>query len=154
MDFHEQVRRDFPIALASLLEIPGLGPGRARAVSQELGVSTLTDLEAAARSGRLQDVPGFGRKAIDSLLESLDRLKQRSTRGLLSDAWLAFAQVQEAIGETSEVDRIAVVGSVRRMQDSVGALDLLAGRDTPAEAEGLILAGAGLPHLGHVLART
>src|SRR3979409_1793839 len=60
MESHDQARRDFPVALASLLEIPGLGPGRARAVYQELGVSTLTDLEEAARSGRLQDVPGFG----------------------------------------------------------------------------------------------
>src|SRR5258708_5690239 len=137
MDFHEQVRRDFPIALASLLEIPGLGPGRARAVYQELGVSTLTDLEAAARAGRLQDVPGFGRKAIDTLLENLGRLKQRSTRGLISDAWLAFGQVKEAVGETSEADRVAVVGSVRRMQDSVAGLDLLAARDAPDEAEAL-----------------
>ena len=53
MDFHEQVRRDFPIALASLLQVPGLGPGRARAVYQELGISTLPELEEAARSGRL-----------------------------------------------------------------------------------------------------
>src|SRR5258708_17383661 len=95
MDFHEQVRRDFPIALASLLEIPGLGPGRARAGYQELRVSTLADLEASAPSVRLQDVPGFGRKAVDSLLANLDRLKQRSSRGLLSDAWFAFAQVQQ-----------------------------------------------------------
>src|SRR5438128_9169200 len=91
MEFHEQVRRDFPIALASLLEIPGLGPGRARAVYQELGVSTLPELEAAARGGRLQNVPGFGRKAIDSLLDNLERLKQRSTRGLIADAWLGLA---------------------------------------------------------------
>src|SRR5258708_22875729 len=151
MDFHEQVRRDFPVALASLLEIPGLGPGRARAVYQELGVSTLTDLEAAARSGRLQDVPGFGRKAVDSLLQNLDRLKQRSSRGLLSDAWFAFAQVQQAIGETSDEDRMAVVGSVRRMQDSVGGLDLLAGRDTPEQAEALIRSMVALPNLVQVL---
>src|SRR5713226_7459112 len=150
MEFHDHVRRDFPIALASLLEIPGLGPGRARAVYQELGVSTLADLEAAARSGRLQDVPGFGRKAIDSLLENLERLKTRSTRELISDAWRAFAQVQEAIGETSDEDRMAVVGSVRRMQDSVGGLDLLAGRDTPEEAEALIRAVVGLPNLVQV----
>jgi DNA polymerase (family 10) len=154
MESHEQVRRDFPIALASLLEIPGLGPGRARAVYQELGVSTLTDLEAAARSGRLQDVPGFGRKAVDSLLANLERLKQRSTRGLLSDAWLAFHQVREAVGETSDADRIAVVGSVRRMQDSVGGLDLLAGRDTPEEADGLIQAVVGLPNLVQVIDRS
>jgi DNA polymerase (family X) len=154
MESHDSVRRDFPIALASLLEIPGLGPGRARAVYQELGVSTLPELEAAARAGRLQDVPGFGRKAIDSLLENLERLKQRSTRGLISDARLAFAQVQEAVGETSEADRIAIVGSARRMQDSVGGLDLLAGRDTPEEAEALIRAVVGLPNLVQVLDRS
>jgi DNA polymerase (family 10) len=154
MEFHDRVRRDFPIALASLLEIPGLGPGRARAVYQELGVSTLTELEEAARGGRLQDVQGFGRKAIDSLLESLERLKQRSTRGLISDAWLAFSQVKEAVGEASEADRIAVVGSVRRMQDTVGGLDLLAGRDTPEEAEALIQALVGLPNLVQVLDRS
>src|SRR5215831_16173400 len=84
--FHEEVRRDFPVALASLLDVPGLGPGRARAVYQELGISTLPDLEDAARSGRLREVSGFGPKAIESLLSSLDQLKQRSTRGLISDA--------------------------------------------------------------------
>jgi DNA polymerase (family 10) len=52
MESYEQARRDFPVALASLLEVPGLGPGRARAVYQELGVSTLDALEDAARSGR------------------------------------------------------------------------------------------------------
>jgi DNA polymerase (family 10) len=154
MEFHDQVRRDFPIALASLLEIPGMGPGRARALYHELGVSTLTELEQAARGGRLQDVPGFGPKAIDSLLANLERLKQRSTRGLISDAWVAFAQVQEAVGETSQADRIAVVGSVRRMQDTVGGLDLLAGRDTPEEAEALIQAVVGLPNLVQVLDRS
>lgn len=154
IEFHDRVRRDFPIALASLLEIPGLGPGRARAVYQEVGVATLAELEEAARSGRLEDVPGFGRKAIANLLESLDRLKQRSIRGLISDAWLAYWQVRQAIGETSDVDRLAVVGSVRRMQDSVGGLDLLAGRDTPEEAEALIGAVVGLPNLVQVLERS
>ena len=62
MEFYDSVRRDFPIALASLLQIPGLGPGRARALYQELGVSTVDELEAAARDGRLEDVPGFGPK--------------------------------------------------------------------------------------------
>lgn len=154
MESYEDVRRDFPVALASLLQVPGLGPGRARAVYQELGVSTLSELEEAARAGRLRDVQGFGPKAIDTLLANLDRLKQRSTRGLLSDAWAAFAQINEALAEPSEEDRIAVVGSVRRMQDSVGGLDLLAGRDTPEEAERLLDAIARLPNLVQVLDRS
>ncbi len=154
MEFYDQVRRDFPVALASLLQVPGLGPGRARAVYQELGVSTLDELEQAARQGRLREVPGFGPKAVDTLLASLDRLKQRSARQLISDAWVAFAQVQDALGETTEADRLAVVGSVRRMQDTVGGLDLLAGRDTPEEAERVLQALVSLPNLVQVLDRS
>src|SRR5207253_2449034 len=97
---------------------------------------------------------GFGPKAIDTLLANLARLKERPSRGLISDAWLAFSQVQEAIGETSEADRLAVVGSVRRMQDTVGGLDLLAGRDTSEEAEQLIARLVGLPNLVQVLERS
>ena len=154
IEYYEQVRRDFPVALASLLQIPGLGPGRARAVYQELGVSTLDELEQAARDGRLKEVPGFGAKAVDTLLANLGRLKQRSRRQLLSDAFVAYAQVQEAVGATSEEDRLAIVGSVRRMQDSVGGLDLLAARDTPEAAEQLLEALVRLPNLVQVLDRS
>lgn len=150
MAAHEEVRRDFPIALASLLHVPGLGPTRARAVYQELGISTLPDLEEAARSGRLRDVPGFGPKAVDTLLQSLEQLKARASRGLISDAWVAFAQIREALGE----DHLAVVGSTRRMQDSVGGLDLIAGRDDPDAAERVLETVANLPNLVQVLDRS
>jgi DNA polymerase (family 10) len=154
IEFHDQVRRDFPVALASLLQVPGLGPGRARAVYQELGISTLPDLEDAARSGRLRDVSGFGPKAIGTLLSSLEQLKQRSNRGLLSDAWEAFAQIRQAIAGDAEPDHLAVVGSVRRMQDTIGGLDLLAGRDEPEEAARVLETVATLPNLVQLLDRS
>ncbi|MDQ6675296.1 MAG: DNA polymerase/3'-5' exonuclease PolX [Chloroflexota bacterium] len=155
MAAYDRERRDFPVALASLLQIPGLGPGRARALYKELGVSTVSDLEEAARSGRLKEVPGFGPKAIESLLISLERLKQSSTRGLLSDAWVAYDQVREALGQPAHTERLAVVGSVRRMQDTVGGLDLLTVADTSEEAEGLISKLVqGLPNLVQVLDRS
>src|SRR5207237_8752902 len=108
------------VALATLLEIPGLGPGKARSVYRELGVSTLPELEDAARSGRLRDVSGFGPKAVDVLLANLERMKQRTSRSLLSDAWVAYTQVRDAIAGpgAAEVAQLAVVGSTGRMQDS------------------------------------
>jgi len=154
IEFHEQVRRDFPVALASLLQVPGLGPRRARAVYQELGISTLPDLEEAARSGALREVPGFGPKATDSLLHSLEQLKQRTTRSLISDAWAAFSQVREVLQQDAESNHLAVVGSTRRMQDSVGGLDLLIGRDDAEEAEQAIDDIANLPNLVQVLDRS
>jgi DNA polymerase (family X) len=153
MEFYDEVRRDFPIALASLLQVPGLGPGRARTVYHELGVSTLGELEAAARDGRLAAVQGFGPKAIQTLLASLEGIKQRSTRGLLSDAWVAFSQVSDALGLPRDVDRLAIVGSVRRMQDTVGGLDLIAAADSSEDADRLIGKVVGLPNLVQVLDR-
>jgi DNA polymerase (family X) len=153
MEFYDRALRDFPIALASLLQVPGLGPGRARTVYQELGVSTLHELETAARDGRLADVQGFGPKAIQTLLASLETIKQRSTRGLISDAWVAFSQVSEALALPSTTHRLAIVGSVRRMQDTVGGLDLIGAADSSEEAERLIGQVVGLPNLVQVLDR-
>ena len=155
MAAYERERREFPVALATLLQIPGLGPGRARTVYRELGVTTVNELEEAARTGRLKEVPGFGPKAVESLLVSLERLKQRSTRGLISDAWVAFEQVREALGESTDNDRLAVVGSVRRMQDTVGGLDLLTVAETSEDAEALIeKLVQGLPNVVQVLDRS
>src|SRR3954454_13936573 len=82
IEFYERARREFPSALASLLQVPGLGPGRARTLYNELGVSSVDELEQAARSGRIKEVPGFGDKFAETLLESLQRMQQRGQRSL------------------------------------------------------------------------
>jgi DNA polymerase (family 10) len=153
MEAHERELRDFPIALTSLLRIPGLGPGKARTLYRELGISSLAELEDAARSGRLREVAGFGARAEQTVLANLERLKNRSERGLLSDAWVGVAQVREALGRVTDDDRLAVVGSVRRMQDSVGNLDLLAAADSEAEAQRYLDTLVSLPNLVQVLDR-
>jgi DNA polymerase (family X) len=153
MEFYERMRREFPSALASLLQVPGLGPGRARALYQELGVSTTAELEDAARSGKLKDVPGFGDKVAETVLENLARLKQRSTRDVVSSGWLAAEEIRQALGDPSGDDRIAVVGSVRRMSDTIGGLDLLAARDEGEDAPRLIEGLVNLPNLVQVLER-
>ncbi|MBV9169616.1 MAG: DNA polymerase III, partial [Chloroflexi bacterium] len=153
MEFFDQIRRDFPAGLASLMQVPGLGPSKARALYKQLGVSSAAELEQAARDGRLRDVPGFSDKLAENVLASLERLKQRSGRSLLSDAWVAVHQVQQALGSPTEADRIAVVGSVRRMQDTVGGVDLLAARDDLEEAERLVDGLLRLPNLVEVRER-
>lgn len=153
MEFYDRQRRDFPPALASLLQVPGLGPVKARALYQELGVSTTAELEEAARSGRLKDVAGFGEQGVQALLENLARVKQRSERDLISNGWLTAVEIQEALGNPTDEDRIAVVGSVRRMADSIGGLDLVAARDEGEGAERLIEGLVNLPNIVQVVER-
>jgi DNA polymerase (family X) len=151
MEFYDRLRREFPSALATLLQIPGLGPGKARAIYKELGVTTVPELEQAAREGRLKDVSGFGDKGAEALLSNLDRMRQRTSRDLISSGWLAAEEVREALGRPSDADRIAVVGSVRRMQDSVGGLDLLVARDAGEDGARLIAAVQALPNVVQVV---
>jgi DNA polymerase (family 10) len=153
MEYYERQRREFPSALASLLQVPGLGPVRARAIYQELGIASVAELENAARAGQLQDVPGFGEKGAQALLENLARMQRRAARDLISNGWLAAAEVRHALGDPTDADRIAVVGSVRRMADTIGGVDLLAARDEGEDAERLITGLVKLPNLVQVLER-
>ena len=82
---------------------------------------------------------------------NLERMRQRTSRDLISSGWLAAEEVREALGRPTDADRIAVVGSVRRMQDSVGGLDLLAARDAGEDGERLIAAVSGVPNVVQVV---
>jgi DNA polymerase (family 10) len=87
-------------------------------------------------------------------LENLERMRQRTSHDLLSTAWAAAEEVCEALGRPGDEDRIDVVGSVRRMQDSVGGLDLLAARDSAEDGARLIEMLVSLPNVVQVVART
>jgi DNA polymerase (family 10) len=87
------------------------------------------------------------------VLESLAKLKQRTERDLISNGWLTATEVRAALGNPTDDDRIAVAGSVRRMADTIGGLDLLAARDEGEDAERLIDGLTKLPNLVQVLER-
>ena len=62
-----------PTVLVELLQIPGLGPKRAERLYQELGITTLSGLRAAAREGQIRELPGFGRKMEENILEGIKK---------------------------------------------------------------------------------
>src|SRR3712207_630316 len=58
----ERLRAKFPPGLLEMTRLPGLGPKRARALYEELGIDSLEGLRAAAEGEQLRDVKGFGPK--------------------------------------------------------------------------------------------
>lgn len=73
----EQLEAERSPGLLELLRIPGLGPKRVRALRDGLGISSIDDLRAAAEAGRLSEVPGFGAKTAERLLERLRKSDER-----------------------------------------------------------------------------
>ena len=140
----DKLRARIPAGLVEITRIPGLGPKRVRALHEHLGVTSLEDLREAAEAGRLDDVPGFGKKAQENLVAALaaDDAGESRSRFLLSQA-LAVGEAIVA-GLEPHATRVALAGSARRMADSCKDLDVVA---ATADPQALVDAFAGLAEI-------
>lgn len=129
----ERLRRELPPAVTELLQIPGLGPKRVKALYHDLEVQTVEQLARAARDGRIRALPGFGERTELNILQAVEAHVSQAHRFKLAvaaqyaDALTAFLQAVPG------VDRVIVAGSFRRMRETVGDLDILvtAAADSP-----------------------
>lgn len=126
LEYIERLRGQFPPSLVALLDVPGLGPRKARLVFDQLGVANLEQLEQAARAHRLTEIPGLGDKTEENLLQELQRLKQRSRRRMLDWALGRAQEIEREVERHPGVKRVGHAGSLRRMQETIGDVDILA----------------------------
>ncbi len=147
----EKLRAKFPPGLIDLTRLPGLGPKRARALYDQLGIDSLDTLHAAAQNQRLRDVRGFGARFEEAVLAAFAAgagEEEQRPRTLLHKALPVGEGIVEALratggGTTSDAGgvRVELAGSVRRLADSVKDLDVIAATPDPAA---LVAAFAGL----------
>ncbi len=144
----EQVLKRTPKSLVELLKIEGLGPKRVKLLFSLLNVKTLEDLERAARSGKIRELPGFGPKTEELILRHLQQPSLHEKRFLrfeaesIADALLAY------LSHCPGIDRIVVAGSFRRWKETVGDLDILA---TVHDDEGVMAHFLNYEGIGEVL---
>jgi DNA polymerase (family 10) len=127
-------RKTIPPEVVEFLRIPGLGPKTVRKIWQELGVSTLAELKAAARDQRLRTLPGVGAKVEENVLKAVGR-KRKATgppRTLLGRALPALLAVVEVLRKHPAADRVSEAGSARRRRETVRDLDIIATASDPA----------------------
>lgn len=147
--YYEDLAAEIPEGLLELLAIDGVGPKKAAQFWQEAGVESLSDLEAAARDGKLRELSGMGARSEEKILAGIEAYKRRQTdRFLLGDAWGTARALQERLLEVDGVEQIEVAGSLRRYRETVGDLDIVAGTSDPAE---VIEAFAAFPEVERVL---
>src|SRR5204863_41007 len=127
-------RKPIPPEVVEFLQIPGLGPKTVRKIWQELGVTTLADLKAAARAQRLRTLPGLGARLEENVLKAVGRKKKATgpQRTLLGRALPALLAVVEVLREHPAADRVSDAGSARRRKETVRDLDIIATASDPA----------------------
>ena len=127
----EEIEQRTPPALADMLNISGLGPKRVRAIYENLGVTSLEGLKAAAEQGRIRDLEGFGETIEQKIVADLAQAEAEETRTRLDVAEELTEPLVGYLREIEGIQRVIVAGSYRRRKETVGDLDILAtGRDS------------------------
>lgn len=148
LQYYAKLSARIPPGVRELLRIPNIGPRTAGRLYQELGVSNLAELRAAAESGRLATIKGFGAKTVEGILQGIATAESQERRTLLLHALETAEGLIAALRAAApELLQAAYAGSLRRGRPTVGDLDILA---TAADAPALVRAFTGLPLVARV----
>lgn len=152
LHYLEQLEDDVPPTLLALCELPGLGPRTAALLWKEDGITTIDELEAAARGGRLEGIPRLGARSVERIVAALDArrehgVRERRPRERVEPLAEALTSALRAL---PAAERVAVAGSFRRSRPAVKDLDLLVATHDP---HGVLLSFAALPQVERVLLR-
>lgn len=128
---YEEMRAEIPPGVFDMLRVPGLGPKTAATLYSKLEITSIDELEAAARANELAKVRSIGAKRQERLLRELQRFRERTARHLLGDVLPLAERLAAHVRAAPGVSEAAYAGSLRRMRETIGDLDILAAADDP-----------------------
>jgi DNA polymerase (family 10) len=127
----EEVRARVPAGVRAMTELPGFGPKKALVVYRELGIESVPALVAAAQAGQLAGLKGFSKKTEDNVLAAAARAARDAGRVRIDQALEVAETLLGLLRPIRGVHRAAYAGSLRRMRDTIGDVDLLVASDRP-----------------------
>jgi DNA polymerase (family 10) len=127
----EELRREFPKGMEELVKIEGIGPKTALKLIKELKINTVEQLEAAIKQGKLSGLSGFGVKKEENILRGIELYKASKGRFLLGDILPIANSLEHAFKKMEFIQKVNVAGSIRRKNETVRDIDILAASKEP-----------------------
>ncbi len=129
----EDLRAQVPPGLVELIRVPGLGPKTAKILHDQLGVDSVEALRTAIETEQLRGLPGLGAKTEANLREAIARIGAKDTqRRPMADAIAIAEELCRRLAEMPQVVEVTYAGSLRRMRETIGDIDVLAAATDPA----------------------
>ena len=130
----EQYRKKMPTDIEKLTLVEGIGPKMVKELWGYLKIKNLKDLEKAARAGRVAGIPGFGPKKEQNILQGIGFLKRSEGRWLLHEIYPVAQRYAEELKASGLVRQAVPAGSLRRMKETIGDIDILVSTKQPGKA--------------------
>jgi DNA polymerase (family 10) len=149
IDALEDLHARIPAGVRQLMRIPTLGPKRAMILYEELHIASVPELADALAAGKLRELKGFGPKSEDNLLHGIELMRHAGDRLLINAALEVATETVAALSAVAGCTRCTYAGSLRRMRETIGDVDILAAAERPGP---LMDAFVHLPLVGEVVA--
>lgn len=131
MQFYEELKASFPKGLLDMLDIPGLGPKKARFLFDNLQIASLEDLEKACKEDQVMALKGFGKKSQEKILKGIEQMRMYQGRYLVHKAAPFAEQLLHFLRELPDVEQAELGGSLRRRKETVKDIDFVVSTRTP-----------------------
>jgi DNA polymerase (family 10) len=125
LPLRREIAGNVPAGTLELMRLPSIGPHRARLLAERLHVRSLRGLERAARAGKVHELPGFGRRSEQRIVEELERRAPEEARVVRAAAAEYAEALLAELRSVPGVERAEIAGSYRRARETVGDLDFL-----------------------------
>lgn len=141
---YEKLKKKIPVNINELISVEGIGPKGISYLYKKLKIKNLKDLERAAKSKKIRNLPGFGEKKEQNILEGIEFLKRSKGRFLLGEILPRVHEIISRLKKLKEVKQISEAGSVRRRRETIGDVDILITSPNPKKVIDFFVAMPGV----------
>jgi DNA polymerase (family 10) len=145
---YEDLKKEVPEGLSTLLSVPSLGPKTAKLLFEKLNVKDIETLERIAREHKLIGLPGIKEKTEENILKGIEMLKRGMERQPLGKVLPIANDILEHLRKKASVKKLSVAGSIRRWKETIKDIDILVTSENPKE---VMKAFVHLPHVKEIL---
>lgn len=131
IDYHQELTTKIPLKISEFYNMRGIGPKTIKILYEKLKITSISDLEKAASEGRIAKLKGFSKMKEENILRTIQLSKKNKTRYLLGDVYPLIKKIESRLTTEDSVIRCAVVGSFRRMKETIGDIDILVSTKEP-----------------------
>ena len=133
LKYLELLREELPHGLGDFVEIEGIGPKKALKLYEKLKISSIKELESAAKQGKIRGLRGFGEKTEENILQSIQTYRSGQERFLLGYVLSIAREIERKLKGLEEVTRVSLAGSIRRRKETIGDADILVSSQEPTK---------------------
>jgi DNA polymerase (family X) len=151
--YYDELKKNLPVDISQFFGLEGIGPKTIKILYDNLRIKNISDLEKAALEGKIRDIPGFSEKKEELILKKIQFFRQSGGRRLIGEIYPLVRRIENRLSENNRIKRVVVVGSCRRMNETIGDIDYLVSAISENDEDNIIDFFVNMPEVNEVSGR-